>query len=75
MSLHVKTKMITSGKSSITKMTLEWFASCVFSMMSSQLVRSCKLPITSFPATQIWLFSCMGPFVSFKMTALSVDLK
>ena len=74
-SLHVKTEMITPGKSSITEVTLERFHSCVFSVMSRQFVRSSKLPVTTLPAAQVGLLTGVRPLVSLEMTALGVDLQ
>ena len=73
-SLHVKTEVVTPGKSSITEVTLERFHSCVFSVMSRQFVRSSKLPVTTLPATAVRLLTSVGPLVGLQVAALRVDL-
>ena len=73
-SLHVETEMVTPGKSPITEVTFEWFHSCVFPVMSRQLIRSSKLPVTTLPATAVRLLTSVRPLVGLQVAALRVDL-
>ena len=66
--------MVTPGKSPITEVTFEWFHSCVFPVMSRQLIRSSKLPVTTLPATAVRLLTSMRPLVGLQVAALRVDL-
>ena len=75
MSLHVQTQVITPSKSSVTKMTFEGFAACVFAVMPGELIRSGKLPVTSLPAAQVRLLPSVGSLVGLQMTALGVNLQ
>lgn len=70
----VKTKMIWTGESPSTLITLEWFVSCVFSVVSSQFIRPSKTPGTLWPWTDIGLLSCVSSNVCFQVRALSVHL-
>ena len=74
-SLHVKTEMVTPGKSPITEVTFEWFHSCVFPVMSRQLIRSSKLPVTTLPATAVRLLTSVCSLVGLQVAALRVDLQ
>jgi len=74
MSLQVQSKMVRSGKRSLTVWALKRLHSCVFSHVSGEFVRSCKFPTTPLPATLVWLFFCVCSLVSLEMGALCVDL-
>ena len=73
-SLHVKTEMVTPGKSPITEVTLERFHPCVFPVVPCQFVRPSELPVTAFPAAAVRLLSRVGPLVGLQVGALGVDL-
>lgn len=57
-SFHVKGQMVRSWETSVTVNTLEGFGTCVFPVVPRQFIRSCKPPLTTFPHTFVWLFSC-----------------
>ena len=75
MSLHVQAQVITPGESSVTKVTFEGFAPGVFAVVSGQLIRSGKLPVTSLPAAEVRLLPGVGPLVGLEVTALGVNLQ
>ena len=75
MSLHVQAQVVTASKSSVTQMTFEGFAAGVFAVMSGELVRSGKLPVTSLPAAEVGLLSSVGPLVGLEVRALGVNLQ
>ena len=70
----MKTQVVTPGKSPITEVTLEGLHPRVFSVVSRQLVRPSKLPVTSLPAAAVRLLSRVGPLVGLQVGALGVDL-
>ena len=72
-SLHVKSKVITSSEASLTNLTLERLGSSVFSIVTRQLVTSSKSPLTLGPVASIWFFSCMDSLMSFKVGTFCVD--
>ena len=74
MSLHVQAQVITPGESSVTKVTFEGFAPGVFAVVSGQLIRSGKLPVTALPATAVRLLTSVGSLVGLQVAALRVDL-
>ena len=67
--------MVTPGKSPITEVTLEGLHPRVFSVVSRQLVRPSKLPVTSLPAAEVRLLPSVGSLVGLQVTALGVNLK
>ena len=75
MSLHVQAQVITPGESSVTKVTFEGFAPGVFAVVSGQLIRSGKLPVTSLPAAEVRLLPGVSPLVGLQVTALGVNLQ
>lgn len=74
MALHVQGKMVRAGESALADTALEWLVSCVLAIVTSQLVRTCKLPLAAFPRTTIRLFARVGTQVSLEVAALSVNL-
>jgi hypothetical protein len=67
MSLHVKGKVIGAGKGSLAHFTFEWLGTSMLPVMSGQLIRSSKSPLTLWPMTLIRLFSRMYSLMSLKM--------
>ena len=57
-SLHVERQMVGSAEASVTLGTLEWFDPCVFPVMSRQLVRPSKAPLTALPRTPVRFLTC-----------------
>lgn len=72
MSFHVERKVIRPGKRSLAQLTLEWFLTRMFTEMSSQFIRSRKLPGTSFPGACVGLFSSVSSFMCFEMRTFRV---
>lgn len=72
MSFHVEWEVIRPGESSLTKSTLKGSISRMFPKVSSQFVRSRKLPSTSLPTALIGLFSCVSPEMGLQMRTLGV---
>ena len=62
-SLHVERQMVGSAEASVTLGTLEWFDPCVFPVMSRQLVRPSKAPLTALPRTPVRLLTCKQKMV------------
>ena len=70
----MQTEVVTPGESPITEVTLEGLHPRVFSVVSRQLVRPSKLPVTSLPAAAVRLLPRVGPLVGLQVGALGVDL-
>ena len=67
--------MVTPGKCSLTKMTLEGFAARVFPEMSRQFIRAGKPPVTVGPGAGVGLLPCVGSLVGLQVGRLRVNLK
>ena len=75
MSFHVKGQVITSGKSSFTQVALEGLHARVLSVVSGQLVRPGKLPVTAVPGAGVRLLARVRSLVRLQVGALGVNLK
>ncbi len=65
--------MIRTSKSTITVLTFERFNSSVLTIVTGELVRTGKLPITAFPCTFVGFFAGVGALVGFEVRALGID--
>jgi hypothetical protein len=63
-SFHVQWQVIRSGEGSLTELTFKRLLSGVFAIVTSQLIRPCKLPCASLPCAGVRLLTGMCPFVS-----------
>ena len=75
MSLHVQAEVVTPGKCSLTKMTLEGFAARVFPEMSRQFIRAGKPPVTVGPGAGVGLLPGVGSLVGLQVGRLCVHLE
>jgi len=71
-SFHMKGQVITSRERSCTKLTFERFLSCMFSVMSCQLIGPCELPLAALPRALVRFLTGVGPLVSLQVRALGV---
>lgn len=69
----VQCQVVGPGEAPFTVGTLEGFHSCVLAEVSSQFIRTCKLPRAAFPHTLVRFFPCVCPAVCFQVRALGVD--
>lgn len=72
--LHVKGKVIGSRKGPFTKSTLERSVSGVLPCVSGELVRSGKLPATTFIRADVGFLASVSSKVSLEMRRLGVGL-
>lgn len=57
MSFHVKVKVVTPWKGSVTELAPKWAVTGVFAHVSRELVRSRELPPASIPSALVRLLS------------------
>lgn len=74
MSAAVESEVVRAGEAAVTVAAFERFDACVFTVMSRQLVRACKLPCTVIPCALVWLFTRVCASVGFQMRAFCVHL-
>lgn len=58
MTLHVQGQMIGARKCTRTELAAEGALSCVFSVVTGQLVGACKPPATAVPRAGVRLLPC-----------------
>jgi hypothetical protein len=56
--LHVQRQVVRSGEGALTQVALEGLLSCVFPVVTSQLVGARELPRATFPRALVRLLSC-----------------
>lgn len=64
--------MVRPGEGSVTALALEGAVARVFSVVTSEFIRSGKLPPAAFPVTVIRLLTCVGSQMRLEMRALGV---
>lgn len=73
MPFHMQCKVVRPREGALAEMALERTVSGVFTEMAGQLIRPGEFPAASFPATVVWLLTCMRPVVRFQVRALGVS--
>ena len=69
---YMNGKMVTASKRTLTVLAVERPIAGVFAVMSSQLVRSCELPLAARPGARVWSVACMNAHVFAQMRQLGV---
>lgn len=56
--LHVQGEVVRAREAAVAMIALERFRTCVFPVMTGQLVRPCEPPLAALPRTLVRLLTC-----------------
>lgn len=67
-------QVVGTREGTLTQMALKGSVASVFPVVTSEFIRTCKLPAAALPRAMIRLLSGVGPKVSLEMRALGIRL-